>query len=583
MPFIQRIVDPTHVSRVEVDSSVTNELECVTNHSLANIIRQLSSLSQHAEDMFADLYKETVTFFNRSSELNNRVEHLRMKVTQLNPTEEEVSLQDIHLRKPYQSSKQHDQQVVSRITIPKAIQDVYNRCEKPPALDKLNQYREDGKDCMKFYTDPSYFFELWFSEMRKDIENRKKEVKAKRVKKNRSPSGTKAVKPKQVKSKAEKYKDYGKGLEFRSDYQVPVTRPVGQGDSYQVPPGYTRQNSVTGRPGELQVQQSVTSAPNQTHESVGQTMPNNIHNHVDKQTMNGPYSVHQQYTDQHNQNYDMQQRVSKRITAQDQNQSSPQSRRNTQKSMNLGSPSNRPVAPPPPPPNEPGYMQRNDRGSMSPQRQSLPPPPPPPPLDNGYPSDSSPMRNPPLQNIGYQTSIGGSPRHMSPGRDQDLPPPPPPPMSPNTPDMPPPPSPPPVLNQTPPLPPMPLSQGSAPAPPPPPPPPPHAPPPPIMNGQPDTLSVSSENSTYSSTASARDVPPEPPKMTERNALLDEIRLGDWNKKLRKTAEKQRETKAPSDRFDVHAIMNKAFDMRRKAIEDSESENEDDDDDWESDW
>lgn len=89
MPFIQRIVDPTHVSRVEVDKSVTNELECVTNHSLANIIRQLSSLSQHAEDMFADLYRETVTFFNRSSELNNRVEHLRIKVTQLNPTEEE--------------------------------------------------------------------------------------------------------------------------------------------------------------------------------------------------------------------------------------------------------------------------------------------------------------------------------------------------------------------------------------------------------------------------------------------------------------------------------------------------------------
>ena len=89
MPFIQRIVEPIHVSRVEVDKSVTNELECVTNHSLANIIRQLSSLSQHAEDMFSDLYRETTTFFNRASELNNRVEHLRIKVTQLNPTEEE--------------------------------------------------------------------------------------------------------------------------------------------------------------------------------------------------------------------------------------------------------------------------------------------------------------------------------------------------------------------------------------------------------------------------------------------------------------------------------------------------------------
>ena len=44
-------------------------------------------------------------------------------------------------------------------------------------------FREDGKDCLKFYTDPSYFFELWYSEMKKDIENRKKDLKAKRVKK----------------------------------------------------------------------------------------------------------------------------------------------------------------------------------------------------------------------------------------------------------------------------------------------------------------------------------------------------------------------------------------------------------------
>ena len=88
MPFIQRIVDPTHVSRVEVHKSISNELECVTNHSLANVIRQLSSLSKHAEDMFSELYRDTTMFFKRANDLNSRVEHLRVKVTQLNPTEE---------------------------------------------------------------------------------------------------------------------------------------------------------------------------------------------------------------------------------------------------------------------------------------------------------------------------------------------------------------------------------------------------------------------------------------------------------------------------------------------------------------
>lgn len=52
-----------------------------------------------------------------------------------------VSLQDIHLRKPYKSSNQHDQQVVSRATIPKSIQQAYIECTRPPALEKLNEFR----------------------------------------------------------------------------------------------------------------------------------------------------------------------------------------------------------------------------------------------------------------------------------------------------------------------------------------------------------------------------------------------------------------------------------------------------------
>jgi WAS family protein len=43
-------------------------------------------------------------------------------------------------------------------------------CDKPPPLDKLNKYRDDGRDGLKFYTDPSYFFDLWRQEMLKDTE-----------------------------------------------------------------------------------------------------------------------------------------------------------------------------------------------------------------------------------------------------------------------------------------------------------------------------------------------------------------------------------------------------------------------------
>lgn len=47
---------------------------------------------------------------------------------------------------------------------------MHSECDRPPPLDKLNPYREDGRDGLKFYTDPNYFFELWRQEMLADTE-----------------------------------------------------------------------------------------------------------------------------------------------------------------------------------------------------------------------------------------------------------------------------------------------------------------------------------------------------------------------------------------------------------------------------
>ena len=50
-------------------------------------------------------------------------------------------------------------------------------CNAPPALSHLSQYRDDGKDGLKFYTNPDYFFELWAKEQTKQIEKKQKKVK----------------------------------------------------------------------------------------------------------------------------------------------------------------------------------------------------------------------------------------------------------------------------------------------------------------------------------------------------------------------------------------------------------------------
>lgn len=47
MPLVKRNIDPRHLCHTALPRGIKNELECVTNISLANIIRQLSSLSKY--------------------------------------------------------------------------------------------------------------------------------------------------------------------------------------------------------------------------------------------------------------------------------------------------------------------------------------------------------------------------------------------------------------------------------------------------------------------------------------------------------------------------------------------------------
>ena len=89
MPLIKRNIEPVDLSRSSLAPGIRNELECVTNNTLANVIKQLSSLSQHAEDMFSELFKEAGDIFERANNLQERVDRLKVKVTQLDSTVEE--------------------------------------------------------------------------------------------------------------------------------------------------------------------------------------------------------------------------------------------------------------------------------------------------------------------------------------------------------------------------------------------------------------------------------------------------------------------------------------------------------------
>uniref|UniRef100_A0A671RJT0 Wiskott-Aldrich syndrome protein family member 3-like n=1 Tax=Sinocyclocheilus anshuiensis TaxID=1608454 RepID=A0A671RJT0_9TELE len=181
MPLVKRNIEPRHLCRGALPETISNELECVTNNTLSAIIRQLSSLSKHAEDVFGELFNEANTFYLRANSLQDRIDRLAIKVTQLDSSVEEVSLQDINMRKAFKSSTVQDQQVVTKSSIPTPITEMYNTSDKPPPLNILSAYRDDHIDGIKFYTDPSYFFDLWKEKMLQDTEDKRKEKRKHRV------------------------------------------------------------------------------------------------------------------------------------------------------------------------------------------------------------------------------------------------------------------------------------------------------------------------------------------------------------------------------------------------------------------
>ncbi|XP_047611809.1 actin-binding protein WASF3 isoform X1 [Phacochoerus africanus] len=220
MPLVKRNIEPRHLCRGALPEGITSELECVTNSTLAAIIRQLSSLSRHAEDIFGELFNEANNFYIRANSLQDRIDRLAVKVTQLDSTVEEVSLQDINMKKAFKSSTVQDQQVVSKNSIPNPVADIYNQSDKPPPLDILTPYRDDKKDGLKFYTDPSYFFDLWKEKMLQDTEDKRKEKRRQKEQKRIDGTTREVKKVRKARNRRQEWNMMAYDKELRPDTRL---------------------------------------------------------------------------------------------------------------------------------------------------------------------------------------------------------------------------------------------------------------------------------------------------------------------------------------------------------------------------
>ena len=141
MPFTKHVIEPINISQCPLPPGEPNELECLSNLTLANVVRQLSSLAQHAGRIFTELSQDASKISSRTQTLHQRIDNLKTKCSQLDIQNEEVSLADFQAKKQFKSSVRIDQQVVSRKTMTDAMRIMYNNADPPPSLDKLNPYR----------------------------------------------------------------------------------------------------------------------------------------------------------------------------------------------------------------------------------------------------------------------------------------------------------------------------------------------------------------------------------------------------------------------------------------------------------
>ncbi|PAV59574.1 hypothetical protein WR25_01839 [Diploscapter pachys] len=174
MPLVKRSISPSNVSRGTLPSNVQREeLQCVANGTLANLIRQLSSLSKHAEHIAGEIFHEAMKLEHKSSTLQQRIERLTAKVSGLDINSDQARLEELHMRKAFKSSMLFDQHILDRSTLPTALSEKYATCDQPPNLDALNPYRESKESALSLYTNPAFFFDLWSKEILKGADIRR--------------------------------------------------------------------------------------------------------------------------------------------------------------------------------------------------------------------------------------------------------------------------------------------------------------------------------------------------------------------------------------------------------------------------
>ncbi|XP_048830232.1 NHS-like protein 1 isoform X2 [Brienomyrus brachyistius] len=184
MPFYQRTVGPACVCRLKKEdgkvamlsnlddtfvglenhrhsngkTTLFTSLEEVWNHTLTNVLRQLSDLSRHASSMFLDIEIETKLLMRRSEKMRVRLESLQNTVRKLDHKKAQFSVSSLDEESKWTvhySAPWHQQEnVFLPCTRPACVEDLHRQAKVnlKTVLRECDRLRKDGFCSSQYYS-----------------------------------------------------------------------------------------------------------------------------------------------------------------------------------------------------------------------------------------------------------------------------------------------------------------------------------------------------------------------------------------------------------------------------------------------
>ncbi|PAA93768.1 hypothetical protein BOX15_Mlig012690g1, partial [Macrostomum lignano] len=162
MPFPQRVVQPVAVTQTSDPLPKSPDLTFTNNVTLGNLLSQMSCISAQASGIFSGLASEMQQLVGRTRKLASKAERLGSRVERL------VRDQDpppIDRPETFASRQATEQGLLTPSAQPDSVRSLRAAAEPAPALDGLDQLRDDDRKGMSLYSDPEFFFRLWAQQM----------------------------------------------------------------------------------------------------------------------------------------------------------------------------------------------------------------------------------------------------------------------------------------------------------------------------------------------------------------------------------------------------------------------------------